>query len=179
MKSRTILLVALVVLVALGAFSIFLATRPKAPGATQFRSPLIGHAAPGFSATTLSGGHLTLNQYRGHYVVLTFWASWCVPCQQEAPDLVTFAYQQHAANVEVVGVVWEDSLTSARTFQTDYGTGVSYPSVIDPDGVIANGYGVTAPPTTFVISPTGTVLASLLGGATTSQLDVLIAQAKT
>ena len=176
MKSRSIFLASLAVLAVLVVFSVLLATRDPAPGATDVRSPLIGHPAPPVSGVTLSGAHLSLAQDHGHIVVLTFWASWCPPCQQEAPELSTFAWQQRPAGVDVIGVVWEDTVASARAFQTDYGS--LYPSIVDPNGAIANSYGVTGPPTTFVISPTGTVVASLLGATTTAQLDRLVAEAR-
>lgn len=159
-------------LVALVALTVFLATRPQAPGATSVQSPLLGHAAPGFSARTLGGATVSLASERGHVVVLNFWASWCEPCQQEAPTLSTFAWQERVNQVVVLGVVWQDDVSSAQAFQAQYG--LLFPSVVDPDGQIANDYGVTGPPTTFVINAQGKVVASLVGATTDAQLTTLV-----
>jgi cytochrome c biogenesis protein CcmG, thiol:disulfide interchange protein DsbE len=175
-KSRTILLVSVAVLVVLAGFSAFLATRHQAPGAASVDNPIVGKMAPNFTASTLSGSRITLSRDRGHIVVLTFWASWCEPCQQESPDLSTFAWQQRTAGVDVIGVVWDDTVADALAFQRDFG--VLFPSVTDPYGSIANSYGVTGPPTTFVIDARGQVVKSLIGATTTAQLDTVVAEVR-
>jgi cytochrome c biogenesis protein CcmG, thiol:disulfide interchange protein DsbE len=174
--SRSILIVSLAILVVLAGFSAFLATRHQAPGATAVDNPVVGTMAPNFTATTLNGARISLASDRGHIVVLTFWASWCAPCQAESPDLTTLYWQQHPAGVDVVGVVWEDTVADARAFQRDLGS--NYPSVIDPNGAIANSYGVTGPPTTFVINARGVVTSALVGAATTAQLLTVVAEAR-
>jgi cytochrome c biogenesis protein CcmG/thiol:disulfide interchange protein DsbE len=145
---------ALVVLVVVG---IVLATRTPQE-ATQVDSPLLGHMAPDFSGTDLrTGHHVSLKALRGHYVVVNFFASWCVPCQDEEPDMVTFAYNQahEAGGADVVSVVFHDETASARAFMRSQGA--IWPTVADPGGTIAQAYGVTAPPTTFVIDPSGRI----------------------
>ena len=144
----------LAVLVVVG---IVLATRTPQE-ATQVDSPLLGHMAPGFSGTDLrTGHHVSLASLRGRYVVVNFFASWCVPCQDEEPDMVTFAYNQshQAGGADVVGVVFHDETSSARQFLQSQGA--IWPTVSDPGGTIAQSYGVTAPPTTFVIDPSGRI----------------------
>lgn len=177
MNRRVIAVSASAVLVALAAFSIFLATRHVAPGASQIESPLLGHAAPAVVATTLDGQSFSLASDRGKVVVLTFWSSWCGPCVQEEPELSLFALQERPSGVAVVGVVWEDSVSSARQFQREHRS--TYSSVIDPNGVIANSYGVTGPPTTFVINAAGRVSAELVGATTAQQLASEVARAQT
>ena len=65
--------------------------------AARLPSPLLGHPAPQFSGTDLAGGRVSLSSYRGRYVYVNFFASWCPPCQAEEPNLVTFAFQQQRA----------------------------------------------------------------------------------
>src|SRR5690349_14169878 len=67
-----------------------LATRPSASDVLA-DSPLVGRPAPAVRGAALTGGTVSLSQYRGRYVVLNFFASWCPPCQIEEPQLVEFA----------------------------------------------------------------------------------------
>ena len=168
---RTWSLVALAVVVAL---SLFLATRHPVSDATSAPSPLLGKTAPVLSGEKLGGGSFSLANERGHVVVVNFWASWCPPCIQEAPELSTYAWNARHAGVVVVGVVFNDSVGAAKTFAATYGS--LYPSIVDPGGAIANRYGVTSPPTTFIIDRHGRVAATLLGATTARQLAAVVAR---
>jgi cytochrome c biogenesis protein CcmG/thiol:disulfide interchange protein DsbE len=172
MKHRSITIISVVVLALVVALSGFLATRHPARSASAVDSPLLGRTAPAFTASTLEGHPLSLASYRGDVVVLTFWSSWCNPCLQEAPELTTFSWQNRLRPVRVVGVVFNDSVASASTFENRYGS--LYPSVVDGDGQIANNYGVTQPPTTFIINPNGVVAATLVGATSAAQLASVV-----
>jgi len=170
---RSIAVAASAVLVVLLGFSVLLVTRQPL-AATPTSSPLLGKPAPAVSATELSGGRFSLHQDLGDVVVLTFWASWCDPCKAEVPNLITFAWQHRHDKVRLVGVVFNDTLASATSFDRFYGA--RFPSVVDPQGRIAFSYGVTAPPSTFVIDARGRVAATLIGPVSTAQLNAVVAR---
>ncbi len=171
--------VALAVLLALVGVAVVLATRTPQE-ATQIESPLLGHMAPQLSGTDLrTDTMVSLSALRGHYVLVNFFASWCVPCQQEAPDLITFEYSQlhRSGGAELLSVVFHDQTSSARQFLK--AQGATWPAVSDPGGRIAEEYGVSDPPTTFVIDPSGRVSVNpIIGPATQANLDALLHSAR-
>ncbi len=157
------------------AFAVVAATRPNFEASVE-ASPLIGKTAPPFVTTTLEGAPVALSEHLHRTVIVNFFASWCGPCQKEAPDLVTFQYEAKAAglSVDLISVVFNDSNAAAQQFvQT---VGLTWPVAVDPGGRIAASYGVTSPPTTVVISPTGKVSQVLLGPSTPAQLLRIAAQ---
>jgi cytochrome c biogenesis protein CcmG, thiol:disulfide interchange protein DsbE len=108
-----------------------------------------GGVAPAFTLSTVGGGTLSSSELRGAPVVINFWASWCDPCNQEAPDLEATWKQYQARGVRVVGVDYEDQPADAQAFVSKYG--ITYPSVVDRGGELATAFGVRGVPETFFI----------------------------
>lgn len=131
---------------------------------------LVGHAAPDFALSTLSentaASVLHLSNFKGKPVILNFWASWCGPCQDEAPFLRSAFQQEQAKGVVFVGVDNNDTVVDGRIFLHKYN--VPYPNVVDANGATAVNYGVTANPETFFINRQGVVVAWIAGPLTST-----------
>jgi cytochrome c biogenesis protein CcmG/thiol:disulfide interchange protein DsbE len=175
-RTRKILWITVAVAVPVALFIAVLATRE--PAATRaVRSPLLGKPAPPIESTTVDGQPAGLTQLRGKWVVVNFFATWCVPCRQEHPDLVSFS-QAHAAtgDATVLGVVYSDNTQAVQEFRAKEGG--TWPMLTDPKGRIALDYGVSGVPESYLISPDGVVAAKLIGGVKADALDQLLNQAK-
>ena len=131
-------------------------------------TPLVGRPAPGFDLELLRGGRLSLGELRGSPVLLNFWASWCIPCREEAPLLTAAAADYRADGLRVIGVVYQDSAESAQDFMRRYGQ--TYAGVMDPGGGTAIDYGVFGIPETFFIDAAGIVRSRQIGAVTADDL---------
>lgn len=156
------------------------ADQTTAPGARVGTNP--GAIAPAFTASGYSGAIITLEQFRGHPIVLNFWASWCPPCRAEMPALEAAYRKYQARGVVVIGIDGAtDTWSASRTFLAT--RGVTYPIGRDERGQVAQAYHVAGLPTTFFIRADGRVGGfALTGGFTgpdgaqelTKQIEALL-----
>jgi len=114
-----------------------------------------GDAAPAFEAQGLSGGTISLAQYRGKVVYLDFWASWCGPCAVALPALDRLHREFPDDQFQVLAVNVDAKPELAKTFLRR--RPVSYPSAYDPKGQIPVQFGVETMPTSFLIDRQGVV----------------------
>lgn len=120
------------------------------------------HPAPDFELPSLDGGEpIALSSFRGNVLVLNFWASWCAPCRLEAPHLRQLSEQYREQGVRFLGVDYRDADEAGRAFVDEFD--LSYPSVADRTGTLADDYGLIGFPTTFIIDPTGTIRYRFVG----------------
>ena len=169
---RTALLIAAPVLAVMLAFVWILASSEPATD-REVSSPLLDNVAPELKGSTIAGTGFDLDNRRGQYVVVNFFATWCTPCLREHPELVRFS-ERHAAagDASVVSIVYDDQSSDARQFFIEQGG--DWPVVLDPDGRVALEYGVAGIPESFIVAPDGTVVAKVIGGVTANGLDQLI-----
>ena len=126
---------------------------------------LKGSAAPEFALKTLAGKEQTLAAYRGKIVVLSFFASWCGPCNMEAPHLEKEIWQKYRSRgVVVLGIdagERSDQEKNARQFRDNHS--LTYPILLDAGDRVLEKYGVTAFPTSLVIDRSGVVRLAEVG----------------
>ena len=170
---RTALIASAVIAVLVALLVVVLATRDSSNERTT-QSPLIGHVAPPVEGSTIDGGEFSLADQRGRWVVLNFFASWCVPCLEEHPELQAFdAAHRVEGDAVLVSTTFDDKAEDARDFFEEHGG--SWPVIDDPENRIGVAYGVAQVPETFVISPNGTVVQRFAGPVTRAALDEVIA----
>jgi cytochrome c biogenesis protein CcmG/thiol:disulfide interchange protein DsbE len=131
--------------------------------------------APNFVLSRLDKpGRFEFASLRGKAVVVNFWASWCYPCNKEAPALQQ-AWERHDGDVVVLGIDVNDFAGDARKFMRKHG--VTYPIVHDNKNVTEPKYGVDLLPETFFVDPRGRVVGHVAGQVTDSDLRAGIEKA--
>ena len=147
----------------------------KSAGERADYNPLVNKSAPAIVGTTLDGTAFNLDQLRGEWVAVNFFATWCVPCQQEHPLLLAFANRhRQSGDVQLVTVVFQDDPSAVRNFFATRGGG--WPVVIGDEGSIALDYSVIKVPETYIIDPLGMVRGRVPGPLQRDgELDDLIA----
>ena len=120
--------------------------------------------APAFTLDRLDReGRLALSDLKGKAVVVNFWASWCIPCRQEAPVLQQTYERYRGRGLVVLGVDVNDFRQDARRFMKRYG--MTYPVVYDGKGSTVGKWGVRGFPETFFVDRTGTLVGERIEGA--------------
>ena len=129
------------------------------------------------AGTTLDGEQLDLADLRGRVVVLNAWASWCGPCRDETPALVSLSDGSDPADLAVVGLNVTDDPAAAAAFVDEFD--MPYPSIEDPEGdLLATVPGVppSSLPSTVILDRDGRIAARIIGGTDAMELATLIAQ---
>jgi cytochrome c biogenesis protein CcmG, thiol:disulfide interchange protein DsbE len=119
------------------------------------RGPVqVGEIVPEFSLTTFTGEQFRLQDLRGKVVVVNFWASWCIPCEDEAGFLESaWQFYKPRGDVVFLGVDYADTEREALAFLEEFN--VTYPNGPDLATRISQAYRITGVPETYVIGPDG------------------------
>ena len=113
----------------------------------------VGEPAPDAPVERLDGsGETSLADYRGRWVLVNFWASWCEPCRTEAPALERYS-RRHADDLDVVGIAVKDSTAAATEFAREYD--LTYDLLRDGAGERMDAWGILALPESFLVDPEG------------------------
>lgn len=139
-----------VILISLLAYG--LANRSSVTGQSGIN--IVGKPAPDFKINTFDDAEFTLTDNIGKPIVINFWASWCLPCREEAEILQRFSIKLNPS-VVFVGVNIQDSINDANEFMNEFG--IEYINGPDKTGSITIDYGVIGLPVTFFVDGNGIV----------------------
>jgi peroxiredoxin len=130
--------------------------------------PQAGKPAPDFELSTLEGKTVHLSDYKGHPVLVNYWATWCPPCREELP-LIQERQAQFSPDLVVLAVnAGEDSATVKNYIGKQ---GLTFPVLLDPDWKVEALFGIMAYPTSVFIDRNGVIQARYVGGMSKDVLD--------
>lgn len=156
------------------ALIVVLATSKRTGDSAE--SPLLGKPAPALSGQTIDGATFDLAAQQGKWVVVNFFGSWCVPCQQEAPELRRWATAHEATGDAVlVNVLYNDTPTKAKAFLDENG-GATWPVVVTDTDTLGLRWGVAKVPETYLVTPNGVIVWKSIQPVTVQILDGAMAE---
>ena len=119
-----------------------------------------GPEVPDFAFVDFEGGHRTLSEFRGRYVLLDFWGSWCRPCRNEVPYMKEAYARFRPRGLEVIGMDYEEgaSVAQVRGYLQQQGVTWTFATPDSVRGVIVDGFQVTSFPTLVLLDPAGRIL---------------------
>ena len=167
-RERYILVMALVAI--LGLSWIVAARVPAGTKRHVAQVPKPGFLAPDFTLESLDGEQITLSQYRGHPVIINFWATWCPPCRSEMPAIVQEYERYKGRGLVVLAVDNGEDPEKVVPFREAYR--MTFPVLLDKAMRVAEMYHIRALPTTFFIAPDGTITDMVVGGMNKSTVQV-------
>lgn len=128
----------------------------------------IGSPAPDFVLEDLSGNLVKLSDLKGRLVVLNFWATWCTPCRTEMPEFQEI-YQRNEQDLVVLGINLEESPGDIQDFVSPLN--ITYPILLDKDGLVSRLYKVIQLPNTYFIDRQGILRIRHIGFLSSDQFQ--------
>jgi len=138
---------------------------------------LTGKAAPGFTLVDLSGKKVNLSDFKGHAVVLNFWATWCGPCKLEMPWFEEMYGKYKPQGLVILGLSQDDGMDTADIAKAARKIGVTYP-ILQPDEKVSKAYQLADYlPETYYLDKNGVVVDQTLGAHSKDELEADIQKA--
>ncbi|MBF7097657.1 TlpA family protein disulfide reductase [Alkalibacter mobilis] len=131
--------------------------------------------APEFDLSDLNGNTVSLSDFKGRYVFLNFWASWCGPCKEEMPDMEQI-HQTYGDEIEILAVNLGEDENVAEGFRDDYG--LTFKILLDQKKEVAMTYQVTGIPTSYFIDKEGNIAYGYMGTMSYELMEEYISQLK-
>jgi thiol-disulfide isomerase/thioredoxin len=136
----------------------------------------LSYSADDFILNDTSGRKHTLSQYKGKWVIVNYWATWCPPCLEEVPDLVNLYDSRHNQDVMVFGVVFDyENIRVVEKYVDDML--MSYPIVLGNDAIRKQIGSSEVLPTTYIYNPEGRLVKTRKGLVTKKYLEAIISGA--
>ena len=133
----------------------------EAKPATQVKTNETWKPAPEVELKTADGQPFRLSELRGRVVVLNFWATWCIPCRAEIPELSAMQRELGAKGLTIVGASWDDTTEGIKDFQNDIK--LEYTVLIGGENMQEKFGGIPSLPTTFIIDREGRIRQKIIG----------------
>jgi thiol-disulfide isomerase/thioredoxin len=162
------------------------AQEAQALDANPYTTPLNGQPAPNFTLVDLSGHKVSLSSFRGHPVIVDFWATWCPPCKAEIPWFEQLQDEYGKQGLQIIGLSTDNldtgdpaALFTEKREIHDFATKMhmNYPVLFNADSIADQWGGVDSLPTTFYINRKGTIVASTVGLAPIDEIRANIQKA--
>ncbi len=172
------LVLPVLVVVAVTAGAVAMITVGRAPQTVSVSGGLarVGGRAPNFVSSDLNGKKVSLADFKGRPLLLTFWATWCTVCREELPALQQIQDRYQSTGFTVLAINYKET-DNHRLMQYLSGLHVTLEAVIDPEGTIAAAYGVERGlPVNVLLDRAGTVVQVIVGEVPSATLESAVAQ---
>ncbi|MEM7348695.1 MAG: TlpA disulfide reductase family protein [Chloroflexota bacterium] len=161
-----------------GCLIIFLLVGCTSPETTnntasgEVSSDKVIDGATNFTLTRLDGGELSLVDLRGQYVLVNFWATWCIPCRKEMPYLQDIS-EKHQDQLVILGINMGEDADRVQPFIDEMG--LTFPILLDPPSELTQEHNVRGLPVSFVVGPEGDIVYRRVGEILPEDFDVWLA----
>jgi peroxiredoxin len=132
----------------------------------------LNEVAPDFTLLDVDGNLVSLSSFRGRTVLLNFWATWCVPCRREMPDMNSQFLKRQSSGLVVLAINLEEGLEPIRTFVKKYE--LEFPVLLDSRRDVAKAYRLSGLPESWVVDSGGILRERRIGAFTRNSLDEVL-----